>query len=127
MKTKRRSRRAPHNEQYEQLQQLFFATHDQLILAKMYECAKEVATNYINKYCRNRNLELDIPTLAHDAATIVIQRYFKPQSYCVLKISTCIYFGCKKVLFGNYKKGIELISYEELNEKIPIPGTEYEL
>lgn len=119
----KRPRKALHNKQYEQLQQLFFETKDQRILAQMYECAKQVAQNYLNKYCRARNLDLDIPTLAHDSATYIIQRYLKPKPFCVLKISACIYYGVLKVMYGDYRKGIEFISYEELDEKILMPET----
>jgi hypothetical protein len=88
----------------------------------MYECAKAVAVNYLNKYCRTRNLHLDIPTLSHDSAMYVINRYWKTESFQVKKISTYIYFGVLKALFGDYHKDVELISYEELHEKIPLSG-----
>jgi hypothetical protein len=88
----------------------------------MYVCAEAAAVNYLNKYCRTRNLHLDIPTLSHDSATYVIDKYLKHKSFQVKNISAYIYFGVQKALFGDYHKDVELISYEELHEKIPLSG-----
>jgi hypothetical protein len=106
-----------HNEIYEELQNKYLETRDNKILGQMYCVAKEAATNYIRKYCKQRGLfNLDINELSHDAALFVIEQYLKKQNFKVGKISAYIYFGVKKVLFKDKDIEMRELSYEQYFE-----------
>jgi hypothetical protein len=108
-----------HNEIYNELQNNYLETRDNRILGKMYCVAKNVAFNYIKKYCQSHGLlNLDIKEKSHDAALFVIEQYLRKPEFKVEKISAYIHFGTRKALFKN--KDVEMmegISYEELIEK----------
>jgi hypothetical protein len=119
-----------HNDLYERLQAAYLEHEDTALLGKMYEVARLAARNYLKKYCRTKKIYLDVQELSHDAAMYLITRYLKPVSkkqskpFCVKRLSSYIYFGVLKVLYTDYNKNVEIVSYEEYcdakltNEKI---------
>jgi hypothetical protein len=78
---------------------------------------KEIAYNYINKYCRKKGITLDIKELSHDSALFVIEQYLRKPDFKVKKISAYIYFGTIKNLFKESKREQMEISYEEYYER----------
>ncbi|MDR3170310.1 MAG: hypothetical protein LBU17_01640 [Treponema sp.] len=108
-----------HNDLYNELQDAYLAHGDTAQLGKMYEVARQVARNYVQKYCRTKKLYLDVEELSHDAAMYLINRYLRPVSpkqskpFYVKRLSAYIYFGVMKVLYADYKKDVEIISYED--------------
>jgi hypothetical protein len=84
----------------------------------MYCVAKEAATNYIRKYCKQRGLfHLDIAEKSHVAALFVIEQYLKKPEFKVLKISAYIHFGTQKALFKDKDIEQREISYEQYFEE----------
>jgi hypothetical protein len=110
MSTKKEIR--DYNERYETLQEAYLAVHDSDLLVQMYSLARQVAGNYLRKYCQQKKLCLDIPDLSHDAAMYMIHRYLKPKPFRVGRLSAYLYFGVRYVLYKDYHKGVEEVSYE---------------
>jgi hypothetical protein len=106
-----------HNELYDELQDKYLQTRDSKILGKMYEIAKEVAYNYITKYCNNKGITLDIEELSHNSSIFVIEQYLKKPNFRVKKISSYIYFGTIKILFTNSEIEMAEVSYEQYFEE----------
>jgi hypothetical protein len=106
-----------HNDSYNELQKEYLKERDNKILGKMYEIAKQVSFNYINKYCKKKGIILNIEELSHDSALFVIEQYLRKPEFKVKKISAYAYFGTIKSLFKNKKIEMTEISYEELCEK----------
>jgi hypothetical protein len=107
-----------HNEKYNELQTEYLKTRDSKILGKMYEIAKEIAGNYIKKYCYKKGIRLNIEELSHDSALFVIEQYLRKPNFMIGKLSSYIYFGVIKCMFNN--SGIEQkeVSYEQyFNER----------
>jgi hypothetical protein len=107
-----------HNELYEKLQTEYFETRDSKILGQMYSVAKDIAYNYIKKYCNQRGLHhLDIEEKSHDAALFVIEQYLRKPQFRVERISAYIYFGTRKALFKDKDRETLERSYEEIMER----------
>jgi hypothetical protein len=107
-----------HNEMYDVLQTEYLETRDSKTLGKMYKIAKNVAQNYIKKYCVSHGLRhLDIDEASHDASLFVIEQYLRKPEFNVKKISAYVYFGVKKALFKNKDVEMRETSYDEMIEK----------
>jgi hypothetical protein len=106
-----------HNESYASLQDEYLKTRDNRTLGKMYLIAKEVALNYLRKYCNLHGLVLDTEELSHDAAMYVIEQHLRKPHWSVARISAYVYFGVLKVLFKNKEREKNEVSYEELTER----------
>jgi hypothetical protein len=107
-----------HNEIYEKLQQEYLNNRDNRILGQMYCVAKEVAYNYIKKYCQSHGLyNFDIKEKSHDASLFVIEQYLRKSEFKVDKISAYINFGVKKALFRDKEIEQRESSYEVLLER----------
>jgi hypothetical protein len=112
--------RQVHNDIYNELQNQYLETRDNKILGDMYLIASEVARNYIQKYKRGKNLNLDVDGLSHDSATYCIEKYLDRENFKIENISSYVYFGFLKAMFKdkNYDKefSLEALSNEEIEE-----------
>jgi hypothetical protein len=100
-----------HNETFDLLQEDYLVTRDNNTLATMYEVAKEVAYNYLAKYCRSRSLHLDLEELSHDSSMYIIEQYLRKPEFRVAKLSAYIYFGVIKNLYKNKNREQKELSY----------------
>jgi hypothetical protein len=105
-----------HNEIYDNLQNEYLETRNNNTLGQMYKVAKEVAYNYLKKYCKKKGIRLNIEELSHDSALFVIEQYLRKPNFCIGKISSYIYFGTIKVLFKSKDVEMREVSYEQLIE-----------
>lgn len=109
--------RVSHNKLYAALQEEYLETRDSKTLEKLYEIAKEISYNYINKYCQRRGIQFNnINDLSHDSAIFVIDQYLRKPDFMVLKISSYAYFGFKKTMFKDKDIETREVSYEECIE-----------
>jgi hypothetical protein len=110
--------RQVHNDIYNELQNQYLETRDNKILGDMYLIASEVARNYIQKYKRGKNLNLNIDELSHDSATYCIEKYLDREGFKIKNISSYIYFGCLKAMFKDKDFDKNEFSFEALSDEI---------
>jgi hypothetical protein len=114
-----------HNEQYEVLQAEYLHARDMEkdkrksdnLLYKMYQLLETIARNYVNNYCKKRNLILnDYEEKINDIATLVIQRYLTDKEFKVKRISAYVYFPMIKTLFKDKEYERRTISLNVIGE-----------
>jgi hypothetical protein len=89
-----------------------------IILGKMYDLCVDCAKNYIRKIQERKGLLfLDLSIASHDAAMFIIEQYLSKEAFRVQKVSSYLYFGVIKTLFGNAKKERMEVSYEAYIEE----------
>jgi hypothetical protein len=111
-----------HNDIFNELQIKYYKNYNDkklkdFYLSKMYEVAKEISFNYLNKYERKKGIHLNKDELSHDSAMFVIEQYLRKKDFVIEKISAYVYFGMIKVLYSDKEREMREISFEEYYEK----------
>ena len=104
-----------HNEKFAALQDEYYANgRDKETLGKMYEVICEYLRNRIRKYCRDRNLRLDVEDKTEIGAVWIIERYLRNPNFKIERISAYGHFGLLKALYSNIEEEKAEVSLDAL-------------
>lgn len=105
-----------HNLTYDELQKEYLKTRDSNILGKMYIVCKQLQTNYINNYCKQKKISFSYDELEDkiEISTLyVIEKYLKDKNFKVDRLSAYAYFGFLKAMFKDTEKEIKTIRFDD--------------
>lgn len=104
-----------HNEVFADLQNQYFKNgRDHEILAKMYEVFCEYLKNRINKYCRDKNIRLDVEEKVDIGATWLLERYLRNPDFRIERLSAYAHFGLLKALYSNIEEEKAEVSLDSI-------------
>lgn len=94
-----------HNAKFADLQEQYFSNgRDSEILGKMYEVICEYLKNRLRKYCRDKNISLDIEEKTDIGALWLIERYLRDPDFKIDRLSAYGHFGLLKALYSNIEE-----------------------